>query len=464
MTVNSIQGPVRFHTDENDSRAQKVSLTCEALKSCFRLSIVHTLAKKTTSETIGKDTFAAGANMLYREMANNGDELSILGFGCMRLPQKDGVIDEERATQQIRYAIDHGVNYVDTAWPYHAGQSEPFVGRALGDGYREKVKLATKLPSWMVRERADMDRFLNAQLEKLQTDHIDYYLVHCLVGDLWDQIVALGITDSLDQAKADGRIINAGFSFHGAADEFTRIVDAYAWDFCQIQYNYLDEENQAGTKGLEYAAARGLGVIVMEPLRGGKLAGPVPAAIEAIWNEAEVKHTPAEWALRWVWNRPEVVVVLSGMNEEGHIQENLRIADQGQPSSLTDAELQLVGRAEQTYRQLMKAGCTGCRYCLPCPAGVAIPVCLEIYNDLHMFDNLDEARFMYVTRLSGTITHGASAYASQCVQCGQCLKKCPQHLEIPRLLEAVATELEGPDMQAREAVVKQIFANASTRE
>jgi len=400
--------------------------------------------------------------MLYREMPKNGDQLSILGFGCMRLPEKDGAIDGERATQQIRYAIDHGVNYIDTAWPYHAGQSEPFVGRVLSDGYREKVKLATKLPSWMVHDRADMDRFLNAQLEKLRTDHIDYYLVHCLVGDLWDRIAALGITDFLDQAKADGRIIDAGFSFHGAAGEFTRIVDAYAWDFCQIQYNYLDEENQAGTKGLEYAAAQGLGVIVMEPLRGGKLAGAVPPAIAAIWDEAQVKRTAAEWALRWVWNRPEVTVVLSGMNDQAHVEENLRCADQGHPHSLTDGELELVRRVEQMYRQLMKAGCTGCRYCLPCPAGVAIPVCLEIYNDLHMFGNTQEARFMYAARLSGTITNGTSAYASRCVQCGQCLEKCPQHLEIPRLLEAVAAELEGPDLEAREAVVKKLFANAST--
>ena len=400
--------------------------------------------------------------MLYREMPGNGDRLSVLGFGCMRLAEKDGTIDEERAMQQVRYAIDHGVNYIDTAWPYHAGQSEPFVGRALADGYRDRVKLATKLPSWMVNKRDDMDQFLNAQLEKLRTDHIDYYLPHCLVGDLWDKIETLGITDFLDQAKADGRIVNAGFSFHGSAAEFTRIVDAYAWDFCQIQYNYLDEENQAGTKGLEYAAAQGLDVIVMEPLRGGNLASPVPEAIEAIWNESDVKRTPAEWALRWGWNRPEVTVVLSGMNDEAHIAENLKIASQAHPHSLTDGELQRVRRAEQTYRQLMKAGCSGCRYCGPCPAGVSIPVCLELYNNLHMFGHVDEAKFMYAARLSGTITGGKPGYASQCVRCGQCLEKCPQHLDIPSLLESVAAELEGPDLEAREATITQIFTNTST--
>jgi len=402
--------------------------------------------------------------MLYRKMPSNGDKLSALGFGCMRLPEKDGQIDEDRATRQVRHAIDQGVNYIDTAWPYHAGQSEPFVGGALADGYRDRIKLATKLPAWMVHSRNEMDVFLNAQLEKLNTDHIDYYLVHCLVGELWDTVAGLGITDFLDKAKADGRIINAGFSFHGSASDFPRIVDAYPWDFCQIQYNYLDEENQAGTKGLEYAAAQGLGVIVMEPLRGGKLGGPAPAAVEAIWSEAQTKRTPAEWALHWLWNRPEVTVVLSGMNEEAHIEENLKIAGEALPHSLTEAELQLVHRAEQTYRQLMKAGCTGCRYCMPCPAGVNIPVCLEIYNDLHMYEKVDEAKSMYVVRLCGTISAGDPAYASQCIRCGQCLEKCPQHLEIPSLLECAARELEGADLKDRETVVKQLLGGTSDRE
>ena len=300
--------------------------------------------------------------MLYRKMPKTGDELSILGFGCMRLPVKaDGSIDEERAIRQIRYAIDHGVNYVDTAWPYHGGQSEPLVGRALADGYREKVRLATKLPSWLIEKRGDMDTFLNAQLEKLQTDHIDYYLVHALVGELWDNVENLGVTAFLDKAKADGRIRNAGFSFHGAGSDFRRIVDAYDWDFCQIQYNFLDEKNQAGTAGLGYAASKGLGVIIMEPLRGGNLTRNVPLAINAIWDEAPVKRTPAEWALRWIWNHPEVTVVLSGMNDETHIRENLRVADQAYPDSLTETELQLVQRAEKKYRELLKVGCTGCQ-------------------------------------------------------------------------------------------------------
>ncbi|MGB8220461.1 MAG: aldo/keto reductase [Methanoregula sp.] len=396
--------------------------------------------------------------MLYRKMPKNGDKLSILGFGCMRLPVKaDGSIDEERAIKQVRYAIDHGVNYVDTAWPYHMGQSEPFVGRALADGYREKVKLATKLPSWLIGSREDMDKFLNAQLAKLKTDHIDYYLVHALVGDVWDTVEKLGVADFLNKAKADGRIRHAGFSFHGAGTDFNRIVDAYPWDFCQIQYNYLDEKNQAGTEGLKYAASKGLGVIVMEPLRGGNLTRTVPPAVQKIWDEAPTKRTAAEWALRWIWNHPEVTVVLSGMNDEAHIRENLAIAGNAHPDSLTEMELQLVKRVENTYRELMKVSCTGCRYCMPCPSGVNIPLCFEEYNNLYLADNPDGEKFMYAARLGGAVALGTPEFASLCIQCGECREKCPQHIDIPLVLEAVAKELEGPGFEERVAMARQLF-------
>jgi predicted aldo/keto reductase-like oxidoreductase len=395
--------------------------------------------------------------MLYRKMPENGDELSILGFGCMRLPLKEGKIDEERARKQVRYAIDHGVNYIDTAWTYHMGESEPFVGRALADGYREKVKIATKLPSWNVKSREDMDRFLNTQLERLGTDHIDYYLVHGLVGLLWDKMENLGVLSFLDQAKADGRIINAGFSFHGSFDDFKRIVDSYPWTFCQIQYNFLDEQNQAGTEGLEYAASKGLGVIVMEPLRGGKLAEPVPSAVQEIWDEAPEKRTPAEWALRWIWNHPEVTVVLSGMNEESHIEENLKTADAAYPNSLTEAELKLVKRAEQKYRELMKTGCTGCRYCMPCPSEVDIPSCFEIYDSFYLSGNEKEAKLMYAAKPGGIIRGDVPGYASQCVQCGECVEKCPQHLDIPSFLETVAEEFEGKDFKGWKVIAKKTF-------
>ena len=248
------------------------------------------------------------------------------------------------------------------------------------------MKVATKLPSWMVESRQDMDRYLAAQLAKLQTDHIDYYLLHSLNGNSWDKLEQLGAGEFLDQAMKDGRIVNAGFSFHGAAPDFVRIVDAYPWCFCQIQYNYMDQSSQAGTEGLEYAAAKGLGVIVMEPLRGGFLGSATPPpAVAALWKEAKVRRTPAEWALRWIWNRPEVTVVLSGMNDEAQIGENLALASAAAANSLTAEELNLVERVAQTQRGLMKVGCTGCGYCTPCPSEVAIPNCFDAYNRMNMF-------------------------------------------------------------------------------
>ena len=388
--------------------------------------------------------------MLYRKMPKNADELSILGFGCMRLPlTEEGQIDEPRAIRQIRSAVDRGVNYLDTAWPYHAGESENVLGRALADGYRDRVKIATKLPSWMIQSREDMDAYLNAQLKKLQTDHIDYYLLHALAGDPWDHLESLGVGDFLDTARKDGRIVNAGFSFHGILVDFKRIVDAYPWEFCQIQYNFLDEENQAGTEGLKYAAARDLGVVVMEPLRGGNLGLPTqPPEVEAVWENAAVSRTPVEWALRWVWNHPEVTVVLSGMNEEAHIEENLAIAEKALPNSLTEDEIKRIGDAGRKYKALMKIGCTGCGYCMPCPSDVHIPGCFEVYNKMHMFGNAEEAKFLYAIRMGG-ILRETTFYASQCVQCGECLEKCPQQIEIPDLLESVVEEMEDSDLEKR---------------
>ena len=396
--------------------------------------------------------------MLYRKDPKSGNELSILGFGAMRLPLKDdGGIDEERSTFQVRYSIDHGVNYVDTAWPYHMGESEPFLARALADGYREKVKLATKLPQWMVKKPEDMDCFLNTQLEKLNTDHIDYYLVHSLVGSSWEKIHNLGVLDFLDRAKGDGRIINAGFSFHGNTEDFKKVINAYDWDFCQIQYNFLDRKRQAGIEGLKYAASKGLGIIVMEPLRGGNIAKIVPSAVEDIWNEAEVKRSPAEWALRWVWNHPEVTVVLSGMNEESHVEENLRIADQALPNSLSEKELELVDRVAEKYAELMKIDCTACRYCMPCPQGVEIPHCFEMYNNMHMFDDKDKFKMMYVAKLGGILNNTGMGFASQCTQCGKCLDACPQNLAIPDLLEDVVREFEDERMGERRSIAEMLF-------
>jgi uncharacterized protein len=399
--------------------------------------------------------------MLYRRMESTGDELSILGFGCMRLAQRSGRIDEERATRQLRHAIDSGVNYVDTAVPYHMGTSETFVGRALGDGYREKVKLATKLPPWQTSTRGDMDRILGEQLERLATDRIDYYLVHALNGEDWVKMRDLGVTEFLEKARADGRIANAGFSFHGSLPDFKEIVDAWNWKFCQIQYNYLDERFQAGTEGLKYAASRGLGVIAMEGLRGGVLGANVPPEVQRIWDEAETRHTPAEWALRWIWDHPEIQVNLSGMNDERHIEENLRIANEARPNSLTPAELALVRRAADAYRSLMKSDCTGCRYCLPCPAGVAIPDCLQALNNKHALR--DKRAGLAYTFFVGAAGGGRPGLASQCTECGACLPKCPQGVPIPTVLKEIAAEFEGPFFPARMWLFKRMMRLARWR-
>jgi predicted aldo/keto reductase-like oxidoreductase len=395
--------------------------------------------------------------MQYRTMKKTGDRLSILGFGCMRLPQKRRGIDEERATSQIRYAIDRGVNYVDTAFNYHGGKSEPFLGRALADGYRQKVKLATKLPHWLARTREDMDRLLNLQLERLNTDHIDYYLIHSLDGPSWENVTALGVADFLEKASKDGRIGSRGFSFHGDNVAFRHIVDSYDWDFCQIQYNFLDEDCQAGKEGLEYAGAKGLGVIIMEPLRGGYIAGKVPHEVQAIWDEAGAKRSPAEWALRWVWNHPEVTLLLSGMNDEKHIEENLRIADEALPQSLGQRELDLISRAADTYRSIMKIGCTGCQYCMPCPAGVDIPACFDLYNSAHLSGGRRIARFSYIVRNMG-LMNGKPSNASLCVNCGKCVESCPQHLPIPELLRDVAREFEKFWVKPAKLLIKAMVA------
>ena len=392
-------------------------------------------------------------------MPKNGDRLSALGFGCMRLPLKDGKIDEPKAIRLIHDAIAQGVNYFDSAWPYHGGESEVLLGKALRDGYRDRVKIATKLPSWMIKTPADMDRYLKAQLAKLETDRIDYYLLHSLDGSSWDNLHKLGVLEFLERAKADGRIVNAGFSFHGLKSDFIRIVDANSWCFCQVQYNYLDEQYQAGTEGIQYAAAKGLGVIVMEPLRGGNLALKTPPpAIEAIWNKAAVRRSPAEWALRWIWNHPEVTVVLSGMNDDAQIQENGAIADTALPGTLRPEEVELVEAVSECYRRLMKVGCTGCGYCMPCPNDVMIPMCFEEFNKRHMFAAPEEeAKFRYAFRMSGELADGQPGYASQCVRCGECLDKCPQHLQIPDLLEQVAAELEDSHMAERMVAARKIF-------
>jgi hypothetical protein len=375
--------------------------------------------------------------MLYRTMKKADPKLSILGFGCMRLPvTADGQIDESQATEMIRYAIDHGVNYVDTAYPYHNGESEPFVGRALADGYREKVNLATKLPSWLVTSRKDMDKYLDEQLVRLNTDHIDFYLVHGLNDPFWKNLAALKVTEFLDNAIADGRIRYAGFSFHDNTALFKEIVDSYDWTFAQIQYNFMDEEYQAGTEGLRYAAKKGLGIVVMEPVRGGLLARDLKGVTE-IWKTTEIHRDPAEWALSWVWNHPEVTVVLSGMSTPEQVRQNVTLAKTGLPNSLSKKELALFGKVRKELKKRIIIPCTGCRYCVPCPQGVSIPECFEMFNRGHVYEDVEDARQHYTMFLGGFFD-GIPHYASCCQECGECEEKCPQALPIRENLKKVA--------------------------
>ncbi|AIQ13063.1 aldo/keto reductase [Paenibacillus durus] len=381
--------------------------------------------------------------MLYRKYGKTNEMVSVLGFGCMRLPVIDGNarnINDDKAIAMLRYGIDNGINYVDTAYPYHGdgmggpGESEPFVARALKNGYRDKVNIATKLPSWLIQTREDMDRYLNEQLERLETDHIDFYLVHALNAGTWKTVKELGIGEFLDSAVKDGRIRYPGFSFHDELPVFKEIVDAYDWTFCQVQYNYLDEYFQAGIEGLEYAAAKGIGIAVMEPLRGGRLVRDIPDGVQAAFDKADIKRTPAEWALRWVWNNPDVAVTLSGMSTMEQVEENLKIANEAYSGSLSKKELDVVNEARNVFRQT-RVSCTGCAYCMPCPAGVNIPGNFTYVNEYYLLDNDFQKKMLketYNARIS------EKERASQCVECGTCEEHCPQNLPIIEELKHVA--------------------------
>lgn len=372
--------------------------------------------------------------MQYRNFGKIGWQGSALGFGCMRLPVVDGKnenIDETEAIRMIRFAIDQGVNYIDTAYGYHNKMSEILVGKALKDGYRQRVHLATKLPVWLVQETADYDRLLNEQLEKLQTDHIDFYLFHALGHESWQKVLDLNLLACAEAARADGRIRYLGFSFHDDLETFKAIVDGHqSWDFCQIQYNYMDIENQAGTEGLRYAAERGLGVVVMEPLLGGKLARHVPA-VDSIWAKATEKRSPADWALQWLWNQPEVSVVLSGMSSMTQVEENIASANLSGLKKLTDAEQELIALARETYHQLSPIPCTDCKYCLPCPNGVEIPRNFAVYNEAVMFNDPEHSRDAYKRWIPD------EGKASVCIQCQECEPKCPQHILISQWMPLV---------------------------
>jgi len=373
-------------------------------------------------------------HMKYRKFGKMDWKASTLGFGAMRLPILNGDhrnINEPESIRMIRYAIDHGVNYIDTAYFYHGGNSEVVVGKALQDGYREKVRIATKLPCPDVHVPEDFDRLLNEQLKRLQTKKIDFYLLHGLNTMEWTKVRDFGVLKWAEGAITNGRIGHLGFSFHDTYDVFQEIVDSYDnWILSQIQYNYMDEELQAGTRGLEYAYKKGLAVVVMEPIRGGRLAKP-SEKLAKIWATAPVQRTPQEWALRWVWNHPQVTLALSGMSTMQQVVENVAYAEQSQPHNLKADELALIGRVRDTYLSLSPISCTSCRYCMPCPNDVDIPRVFDFYNEAMIYNTAPEARKMY------TEPWIKEHRADKCIKCDQCVEKCPQKLPIPELLEKV---------------------------
>ena len=379
--------------------------------------------------------------MQYRNFGKLDWKVSALGFGAMRLPTTDGGrlspnIVEDEAVPMIRHAIDNGVNYVDTAYPYHGGRSEIVVGNALLDGYREKVKLATKLPLWTLESAADFDRLLGEQLQKLQTDHIDCYLFHALDRRRWrDIVLKFNLLERAEAALADGRIRHLGFSFHDDYDSFEAIVKGSdLWSFCQIQYNYMDTKNQAGTRGLKLAADKGLAVVVMEPLLGGRLVDP-PKDVRETMERSPIRRSAAEWALQWLWDQPEVSVVLSGMTTMAQVEENLLSADRSRIHGFGEAEQALIARVTEQYRARTVIPCNRCNYCMPCPNGVDIPGNFDQFNYAHLFDDLAGARFKYQAFLK------EAERSSACIACGTCEELCPQKIAISEWMPKVTALL-----------------------
>jgi predicted aldo/keto reductase-like oxidoreductase len=372
--------------------------------------------------------------MRYRKFGKLNWQASALGFGCMRFPTLDGKaenIDQEKVNEMIHTAIEAGVNYFDTAYVYHNQMSEVAVGKALQGGYRERVKIATKSPIWLINEPADFDRLLDEQLQRLQAGSIDFYLLHALNRNSWEKILRLGLLRRAEAAKSDGRIHSLGFSFHDTLETFKQIVDGYdAWDFCQIQYNYMDVSVQAGTDGLKYAAEKDLAVVIMEPLLGGKLALDLPAT-HPVWARASQERKPADWALQWLWNQPEVSLVLSGMSTLEQVQENIHSASASGPGTLSATEVALFDQAREIINSLSPIPCTQCEYCLPCPNGVNIPRNFDVYNQVAMYNALEDRRLEYKRWIPD------AQKAAACIQCDECLTKCPQQIAISTWLPIV---------------------------
>ena len=378
--------------------------------------------------------------MQYRTNPKNGQQLSALGFGCMRFTRKGGGIDQEKANRELNRALELGVNYFDTAYIYPG--SEEALGNFMQAYHcRDRLNIATKLPQYRVKKREDFDTFFDEELRRLKTDHVDYYLMH-MMNDArsFERLCELGLKEWIAGKKASGAIRNVGFSFHGGTLQFKALVAAWDWDFCQIQFNYVDEHSQAGIDGLNYAHEKGLPVIIMEPLRGGKLAGLLPKDALHEIERTQPRRSPAEWGLRWVWNHPQVTVVLSGMNDISQVEENCRVASESLPGHLTPEELTLYDRVRGAIAKGVRVGCTGCGYCQPCPKGVDIPMCFSAYNTSFsdsLFSGMRE--YMMCTTLRKVRSN-----AGLCVKCGRCEQHCPQHIPIRDMLDKVKRRMENP--------------------
>jgi predicted aldo/keto reductase-like oxidoreductase len=372
--------------------------------------------------------------MKYRKFGKLDWEVSALGFGAMRLPVIDedqAKIDEPEAIRMIRHASDNGVNYIDTAYTYHMGHSEVLVGRALKDGYREKMKVVTKLPARMIEKAEEFDRILGEQIQKLDVGMIDFYLLHGLNKESWEKVRDFNVLKWAEQQMAKGLIGRLGFSFHDDYPVFKEIIDAYDnWVLAQVQYNYMDVNEQAGRRGVEYASGKGIAVVVMEPLRGGKLSKEPPVPVAKVWADAPSKLAPVEWAWRWIWNQPEIPVALSGMSTMEQVVQNVALADRYEAGNLSASELKLYDKAREAYNSLSPVPCTNCRYCMPCPNNVEIPRVFQMYNDAVMYDDVRTGQFMYNSPF-----FPPDQRADNCIECAECLEKCPQNIDIPDWLK-----------------------------
>lgn len=387
--------------------------------------------------------------MNYR-LDKYGNKISILGFGCMRFQQTLGKIDMKATEAQIMAAYNAGVNYYDTAYVYPG--SEAAIGEIFEkNGIRKDIKIATKLPHYLIKNSGSMEKFFSEELRRLRTDYVDYYLMHMLTDiDTWERLKSLGIVEWIEEKKKTGAIKQIGFSYHGNSDMFCKLVDAYDWDFCQIQYNYMDEHSQAGRKGLYYAHEKGLPVIIMEPLRGGKLVNRLPKEALDLFENYPTKHTPAQWAFRWLWNQPEVTCVLSGMNTLEMVQDNVETASTVEVGELGPDEEAMLKQVVATINSKVKVGCTGCGYCMPCPKGVDIPGTFSAYNRRYT-ESKWGGTFDYVMC---TAMRKNATSASNCIECGKCEKHCPQHIEIRKELKNAAKELESPAYKIVKKLIK----------